>query len=366
MRHIIISVLAAVLSGCGAPDLSPFSSLASREPHVVMVEPANNSRVGPNATIAVEFSEAIDPISVNKQTLAIVKAGDSENSADDLVQSISDGKTEGIDGAYEFQTGWRALVFRASEPYESGATYSVVATNKIMSVEMLPLNQRPGRTPAPFVSGFFVEGENQSEDAEGGGDGSGSESEDGADGGGNETVLPPAGPERPASFVISEILYDIVGDDTNGQVFVELLGDAETDVSGYKLIFVNGEDGKINETLEFPANSMIDDDGIFLVADSKTGQAGVSNVAGADFIPNFDPQNGPDCVQLVNEKGELIDALGYGTPIAAAAENGLACFEGTPAVKATSGKSLSRADGLDTDNNSADFTMPAAPTPGVR
>ena len=104
--------------------------------------------------------------------------------------------------------------------------------------------------------------------------------------------------------------------------------------------------------------------GLYLIADAMTGSPGVSRVVGADFVDNFDPQNGPDCIQLIDHEGRLVDALGYGEPLVGTAENGLACYEGSPAADAASGESLSRSGGLDTDLNSADFTTCDVPTPG--
>lgn len=365
-KCISILFVCLFLFACGGPSLSPFEIMSSREPHVVMVEPENGTKTFADAVVVVEFSERMDPVSVNKQNLAVVKIVDDSKTIADLSKSVADGKEDGVSGVYEFQGEGRVTVFRAEVPYESGASYAIVATNKITSLERYPLNQRPGRSPAPFVSTFTVEG--AEETAPSASSRGNSPVEDSSDGSAGSSGEPDGGASipRPSGIIIYELLYDIVGDDTDGHVFVELFGDADTDISGYKLIFVNGDDGGIYETIEFPENSVIADDGIFLVADSKTGDTNVTNVADADFIDNFDPQNGPDCVQLVSETGVLLDALGYGTPIAATAENGLACFEGASAAKVTSGKSLSRTDGADTGNNSADFTMLATPTPGMR
>jgi len=68
---------------------------------------------------------------------------------------------------------------------------------------------------------------------------------------------------------------------------------------------------------------------------------------------------------LQNEKGEAIDAVGYGTPIMDPAANGQSCFEGAPAPRAPAGSSLTRTGGADTGDNSSDFTIAESTTPGI-
>lgn len=169
---------------------------------------------------------------------------------------------------------------------------------------------------------------------------------------------------RPQVLVINEFLYDITGSDTDGQLFVELVGDAGSDISGYKIVFVNGDGGAAMETITVPTAATIADDGLFLIADAKNGIAGDSFVPDFDFLDDFDPQNGPDCVQLLDDQGELVDAVGYGSPLPENAENGLPCFEGNPAADVPTGKSLSRVGGVDTDSNVTDFVA-TDPTAGV-
>lgn len=172
-------------------------------------------------------------------------------------------------------------------------------------------------------------------------------------------------PSRPDVLVINEILYDVVGSDTDGHVFIELSGTDGGNIAGYKINLVKGSDGTIDKTITLPAGAVMGDDGLFVIADAKTGVADQTFVTRADFIDNFDPQNGPDCVQLVDDNGALVDALGYGTPLVAHAENGLPCFEGTPAVDVASGSSLSRVNGKDTNDNGMDFIALGHPTPGT-
>ena len=346
-------VLLLALSGCGGMEIPGLDSLYLRQPRVVSVEPTDGAVVGADSMIAVEFSQQIDPSTVDPSTLAVVK--DEESAAADIASAVVKGDAVGIDGVYEFAGEGRVAIFRPREPYEQGASYKIVATSGILSVEMLPLVGRAGGAKAAFMSGFLV-GE--------GGDGS-SSSSGGSSGGSGSSGGQTAQVARPSFLVINEILYDVPGDDTNGVLFIELFGEAATSVGGYKILLINGDNGATTEEISIPKQAAIPDDGIFLIADSKTGQSGVSAVEGADFVDNFDPQNGPDCVILQDEKGEVVDALGYGLPITTPAANGQVCFEGTPAARAASGASLSRIEGTDTGDNSADFFTPASPTPGV-
>lgn len=345
-----VAAVMFLICGCGDFVLPTIDSLISRQPQVVSVVPQDGSMTALDTVVEMEFSQSIHVSTLSPQTLAIVKL--QESLEEELVDDIVDGGVRGVEGTYELDGDGRLVLFRAAASYEPGS-YLIVATPSIMSQEMLPLNQEPGMGPVPFVSRFDV-GDAMQRGGDTGGDGSG-------DGGADEVVVL----NRPAMLFINELLYDVPGSDTDGQVFIELFGDAGGDISGYNIYLINGDDGVTKETIKIPDGSIIPDDGIFLIADAMTGQQGVSRIPGADFVDNFDPQNGPDCVQLVNDAGGLIDALGYGDVPVGTAENGLACYEAQPAPDVASGQSLSRIDGKDTDDNSVDFHALEEPTPGV-
>ena len=353
LTDVIVAVAMVLLCGCGEFALPTIDSLVSRQPQVLSVKPQDGSVVALDTVVEMEFSQPIDVSTLNPQTLAIVRL--QADSEEELIEDIVGGGVRGVEGTYELDVDGFLVSFQAAASYEPGS-YIVVATPSILSQEMLPLNQEPGMGPSPFVSGFDVG------DPERGGDDTGGNIS--GDGGTNEngaTVVR----NRPTTLVINELLYDVPGSDTDGQVFVELLGDAGGDISGYNIYLINGDDGVTKDTIKIPDGSIIPEDGIFLIADAMTGQQGVSRVAGADFVDNFDPQNGPDCVQLVDDAGRLLDALGYGDVPVGTAENGLACYEGQPAADVASGQGLSRTDGADTDDNSVDFQVLDQPTPGV-
>ena len=157
---------------------------------------------------------------------------------------------------------------------------------------------------------------------------------------------------RVESLVINEVLYTTPGPDSG--TFIELLGNPGTDLSGHTIEGVNGRDGGTYETITIPQGTTIPSDGYFVIGDSTT--------ANADFVTSdTDLQNGPDSVRLVDDSGQVIDALGYGEVDATETFAG----EGQPAVETPNGYSVGRnAWSMDTDNNAADFYQWATPTPG--
>ncbi len=351
MKRAVILVLAVSISGCGAMLPEGFKSLVDSQPRVESVVPEDGATAGADEPVEVVFTKGIEPESVDEMSLAVVGLPD-EQEREDLIEDIVDEDERGVEGLYEFSEEGRRVTFRPGEALEGGSTYLVIATPSILDRELLPLNQSPGGPPTPFVSEFRVSG--------GAGPGLATPGAPGGEGGDGEA------PQRirPSFIMINEILYDAVGSDTDGDVFVELFGESGSDITDYEMVFINGDDGVIKDTIELPDGSIIPEDGLFVIADAVTGSPGTSDVEAADYIINFDPQNGPDCVQLLSEEGALLDSIGYGEPIVGLAENDMACYEGSLAIDVDSGMSLSRVDGIDLDDNSTDFQEVAEPTPG--
>lgn len=355
MRNpVLIAIVTGALAACAVTP-PPLSPLGARPPRVVAVEPAEGAIVGPTAAVVLEFSEAIEPSTVDEGTLAVVRMEASEDISA-VASSLSDGERFGVAGVYAFAGEGRAVTFSPGQPLDPGGAYAIVATSGIASVGLIPFSQRPNRPSEAFVSTFHVEAGAMS-GSEADPASAGSEGSEPGDGEG--TPAP-----RPAVLVINELFYDVPGDDTDGVLFVELAGDPGGDIGGYRIAFVNGADGGVTEEIALPKAAPIPADGLFLIADSKTGQSGVSTIADADFIDNFDPHNGPDCVWLFDAAGNIVDALGYGGPLPVAPRSGKPCVEGSSVPKIPVGQSLGRTGGADTDDNAADFHA-QAPTPGV-
>jgi hypothetical protein len=155
--------------------------------------------------------------------------------------------------------------------------------------------------------------------------------------------------------LLSEVFYDAVGSD-NGQVFVEVYGEAGANLDGLRIEGINGSGGSV--TVSLALSGVIPADGLFVLADDAGG--GVSSVPGADQLLDFDFQNGPDSI-LLRDGDVVLDALGYGV------FDGGEIFagEGIPSPDPPAGSSLARrfAD-IDTDDNAADFEVLQVPTPG--
>jgi len=155
--------------------------------------------------------------------------------------------------------------------------------------------------------------------------------------------------------LISEVFYDAVGSD-QAQVFVELYGVAGSVLDDYVLQGINGSNGAAGPILTL--SGVIPGDGFFVIADADLG---VSMVANADLLLDFDFQNGPDSVQLLDPFGVLLDAIGYGD----FSGGEIFAGEGTPVPDPAAGESLARLfANVDTDDNLADFVTLATPTPG--
>jgi hypothetical protein len=326
---------------------------------VVSARPADGETASPNAHIEISFSRAVDPETIGPNSFAIAKIDAGKIEMDELAADVSEGETDTVMGGYEISDDCTKAKFIPDDLFEKGQSYAVVVTSNVRTADFIPLNQTPGDGPTPFFSMFYVA------DADEEGEGSPAQTVKPPDsGGGSGEAEDPR--VRPSWLVINELLYDAAGDEADGNLFIELAGEPGADISGYSVVFVNGADGADTETINIPDNSIIPDDGIFLIADSRTNAPGETSVAGADMLDNFDPQNGPDCAELFDDHNALFDAVGYGSPLPQTSNKGFACFEGTPADDAGAGKSISRTNAIDTNDNSADFIVLDIPTPGFK
>jgi hypothetical protein len=153
-----------------------------------------------------------------------------------------------------------------------------------------------------------------------------------------------------AALVINEALYDPPGPD-DGCEFVEIANTGPFAAPLDGVVLESGNGGKPDDWKEVwrgGAGAWIPPGGLYRV--------------GLDGPGNGEParlglQNGPDGVRLLKQGFEL-DRLGWGE------HEHAEYFEGRPAPLTKGGQSLSRrVDGLDTDDNAADFEQ-ADPTPG--
>ena len=164
-----------------------------------------------------------------------------------------------------------------------------------------------------------------------------------------------------AQVMINEILYDTQGTDDTNIMFTEIYGPGGTDLSGYSLVGINGNNGDTYLTVNLTGT--IPSDGYYVV-----GGSGVNNV---DQITPHDWQNsgyqgvGCDCIEL-RSGSTVVDKVRYGE-----CEPGHECEgEGgtwAPDPYPTGGINYSIGripDHQDTDDNGADWGIPDALTPG--
>jgi subtilisin family serine protease len=143
---------------------------------------------------------------------------------------------------------------------------------------------------------------------------------------------------------------------TSRDEFVELFngGVASANISGCKLVYrtASGIFDVVLATVN--ASTTISAGGYYLFGGTDYAGTGPA-VADQAFSVDLDATNGG--LALRYPSGTIIDLVGYGT-----LTNGF--FEGTAAASVASGQSIGRdPTGTDTDDNSADFTTIASPTP---
>ncbi len=378
-RKFCILLFAFFIISCGAPAIDVPLPLAMQQPSVIGTSPAKTSRGHPHDPIIVHFSQPVDPKSLIDTNAVIVTQTEVDTSATEiLAQATLPEQQVPMNPALDAAGTTITLTPQTELPV---GPIALVVTNAVHSTNGIPFSQQPGIGNQAFVATYAVV------------DTADVSTTSGSVGGSPETgaaspttplastdvitattatavaaiaVGTPIPPLLPAELMINEMLYDVPGVDTNGQVFIELRGTPGASLAQYMIRFVNGDDGKLTDTLVLPTGALIRDTGFFVIADAMTNAAQVTTVANADLIDNFDPQNGPDTVQLLGPDGTLVDVLGYGTPLPALDATNLVMYDGAPAVKVSAGRSLSRLPGAaHTHNNATDFVANTAPSPGT-
>lgn len=331
-----------LMTGCGSVALLDHPSLLSQQPQVVSVTPLDGEENYLGNSVEVIFNRPIDPETLTAKSFAITAVAEGEVDVQDLWKKAKKGELKSVVGEFEISEDQTTVHLTTEEPFPPEIRCGVLITPEVFSTDRLPLNQTPGEGPTPFFSSFYAGGD----------------------------LIPstlPAASDLPAPsyLMLNEIFYDAAGSDTNGDLFIELLGEPERSLAGYQILLIRGDDGVILDSVSIPQGMQTNTQGFFVIADAVTGQKGVTHVDGADWVTNFDPPNGPDCIQLLDPAGNLVDALGYGEPLVLRAKNDLFCYETAPAPDAPSGSSLTRLPNSDdTDNNSFDWIVPSALSPG--
>lgn len=319
------------------------------KPWVRAMVPAPNSRVLSLERIRVEFTEPMAASSFKLDSVLLLSHLDRDPKTLEW-QDIEGGMTKGTikkyPGQYELSQDGLTLTWMPANPLPMNSEYAFLLTPFLLSEQGFPLGPSLLSVENFFLGSFFLMAGHK----------------------------PPTSPDRvsipersfPTLLLINELYYDVEGDETDGNAFVELYGEPpNASLAGFRLRFVNGSNGKRLGEIVLADGDQLPGHGIFVIADSLKDDGEGTRVVPHDQISSFDPQNGPDAVQLINPMGEVVDTLGYGTPLPAQDLEGYPLYESTPAMKVPSGASLSRVGMQDSDNNEIDFVANSLPSPGA-
>gem|GEM_PF-991042 len=378
----IIFCFIHLVSSCGSPPRMA-TPLEERVLQLTNVYPPIGGKMGSNGMVRLSFSKEIDADSVNQESIRLIQESDL-NEPVTKVDTKEVYLLPSLPGSYEISPDKREVFFAPEGGFSEGKHYLFITSALRANDGSMFLNNR-----TLFFTYFYVEDEvgsavsdggyhtqdgngglsgwdGSGADSSGSGGGSGSGGSGGSgsgtgSGGGTGGDLEPT-PPPPSFLYINEIFYDANGVDTNGDVFIELVGEAGGYIKGYHIALINGDDGKTYDTIPIDGDYYIGDDNLFVIADLDS--AGMSKVKCADIFSNFDPQNGPDAVQLIDPKGTLVDAVAYGNISTRVADNGLPMLFGNPAPDAPAAMSISRKYGVDrVGDNSKDFVINKSPSP---
>lgn len=103
-------------------------------------------------------------------------------------------------------------------------------------------------------------------------------------------------------------------DGTDDAEFIELIGPAGFDISGWEIAHVNGNDGNLIFSFAFPAGTIFPDDGITDLSGQGIGLIVVKRTGHTVLNSDFEwgstaMQNGPDGIILSDDRGTRIQAL---------------------------------------------------------
>ncbi len=164
--------------------------------------------------------------------------------------------------------------------------------------------------------------------------------------------------------VLNEFLYDTQGTDDPTIMFTEIWGAPGTNLAGWTLVGINGNNG--DSYLTVPLTGTIPADGYYVVGGSAV--ANVDQVVTADF-QNAGSSSGDDCdgIDLRNASSVVVDHVCYGvcvTPDNCEGEGGTNAPDPFPSQGVN--KAIARIpDHQDTDDNGADWTITETLTPGA-
>ena len=142
--------------------------------------------------------------------------------------------------------------------------------------------------------------------------------------------------------------------------FVELFnaGASSADIGGYKLVYRSGAGTSDVALATIPAGTMLAPGAFYLF-----GGSGYAGTKAADQTFSAGLAGTAGGIGLRDAAAKLVDSAGYGTATNAFVETHAATAP--PSTTPPGSSDIRLPDGHDTDDNSADFTVTAAPTPGT-
>lgn len=349
MRTMLITMMGCgVLCSCGMtlPDVPP--PLSTLQPQLASLDPSPLRALATREQIQVLLTRPVVAAQVTTRTVGVVApATDDASDAEVLTQFEHAENTVPIAVAVADEQTTIAVTPMAVWPDQG--VLAVVITDAVASPEGVPVGDGSG---TGMVLRYAVNDAVASEVT-------------GVAPMVESAAAPSVAVPR-ADCLLSELLYDVPGSDTNGDVFVELSCVPGTDAGGWSVQLVNGDDGAIYATLKIPAATIVPGTGVLLIADAINGNSAVSHVPGAQVVLNFDPQNGPDSVRILDADDALADVVGYGgaAPLTSDAQ-GVPLVRGDAVPKLSAGQSLSRIALTPGANNHVEFIV-GVPSPGVR
>jgi len=141
--------------------------------------------------------------------------------------------------------------------------------------------------------------------------------------------------------------------------FVELFntGTSSADIGGYKLVYRSGAGTSDVALATIPAGTMLAPGAFYLF-----GGSGYAGAKPADQAISAGLAGTAGGLGLRDAAAKLVDSVGYGTATNAFVETHAAAAP--PSTAPPGSSDIRLPDGRDTDDNSADFAVTAAPTPG--
>jgi hypothetical protein len=161
-----------------------------------------------------------------------------------------------------------------------------------------------------------------------------------------------------AAIRLNELSTGTTGSATDEFVELYNAGSSPTDVSGFKLVYRSGTGTSDVALATIPDGATLVPGAFYLFGGS--GYAGAKK-ADQSFSTGMAATAGG--IGLRDRSGKLADSVGYGTATNAFVETRPALAP--PASAPPGSSSIRLPDGADTNDNGADFTVSAAPTPGA-